>query len=380
VIRVPQLGEYPYIYWTAWFAHIVASLADFEAYLSFIERSIENLQFVVWYQSYRQRFFALPEAIRALSPGAALTQLSLASPETSILSTNTQSITSTQYLSTVSSMTDTTQVYHDDPLRSPPQSPTLSKSHSMSTMKSSLGSPTRIRHTIQRSGAPATPFGAAPVIPRSQQPFRSECSRIIATFFQSNSEKELSLDEDVRQAVLSALALNTHPDVFLPAYDAIFNTLQTVSLPRFLAFATTVTNKPKQMLWYAIGAAFLSLGILIFALTMAFAPWDNFSSRAIRLLCALPLGLGIATMYTANQGFCLKVSGRQHVQLRPWELASADDHTHDWWTMIAKVPDVLDDGYGNEAVEKLDCRWGQLSQVSPGSTRQHRNSARQEGS
>jgi hypothetical protein len=46
----------------------VCRLPDFEAYLSFVEHSIQHLQFVVWYQSYRERFFALPEAVQALSP------------------------------------------------------------------------------------------------------------------------------------------------------------------------------------------------------------------------------------------------------------------------------------------------------------------------
>ncbi|KAJ8474748.1 hypothetical protein ONZ45_g15845 [Pleurotus djamor] len=71
--------------------------------------------------------------------------------------------------------------------------------------------------------------------------------RIVATFFQPGATKELSLDEIVRDTVVRDLVLNTHPDVFLPAYEEVYELVERTSLPRFLAFSTANINRPKQL-------------------------------------------------------------------------------------------------------------------------------------
>jgi hypothetical protein len=313
---------------------------------------------VVWYQSYRSRFFALPEAVRALSPGAAATEFSFnESPDPSTLSQRGLSThgSGSALFSQVGSV-DTGTTFYDDPLRSPPRSPMSATHPLMDDDTAAIRTPPTAasRQKIDRLPVPATPFSAAPTIPRSQHPGRAECARIVATFFKPGAPKELSLDADVRDGVLRELSRNTHPDVFLPAYEAIFHTLQTVSLPRFLVQASAVTNRPKQLFWYAQGTLWILLGLLAFALSLAFAHWGHFRARALRLVAVLPITNGVMMIYTGLNGFCIKIAGRQRVQLRAWELEHADSSTHEWWAGIGSVPEVREDGDSDDEYEKMD--------------------------
>ncbi|KAF8748522.1 G protein signaling domain [Rhizoctonia solani] len=43
-------------------------LEEFEAYVALQEHSLENLQFIIWYHDYQQRFFSLDAQEQALSP------------------------------------------------------------------------------------------------------------------------------------------------------------------------------------------------------------------------------------------------------------------------------------------------------------------------
>lgn len=44
------------------------TISEFEGFLKYSEHSVENLQFTVWYRSYCERFFALPQDVQAISP------------------------------------------------------------------------------------------------------------------------------------------------------------------------------------------------------------------------------------------------------------------------------------------------------------------------
>jgi hypothetical protein len=272
-------------------------LADFEAYLSFIERSLENLQFVVWYQSYRQRFFALPDATRALSPGKAETEFSFNDAPNQSTHGKRMFKFDSFGQSTQTSGSHTDMSSHDDPLRSL-----------------------------------ITPLGSALTSREARQPFRDECERIVATFFSPNALKELSLSSDVRDAVLRDLEQNTHPDVFLPAYEAIFYDLQTCSLPRFLTAVSAVTCRPNQIGYITAGTMCCVVSIVVFVVTMMFAPWDDFRARALRLAAVFPFATGTSTIYAGWHGYCMNIHGRRKgIQLRPWELEVAGKVTDEWW-------------------------------------------------
>jgi hypothetical protein len=293
----------------------VCRLPDFEAYLSFVEHSIQHLQFVVWYQSYRERFFALPEAVQALSPPPSASSERQYPP--SVNASKYDLSTSTTLSSEGSNLGDYSSVPGSSPGRSGFAPPGLS------------------------------PFSSAPTIVRGQQPFRPEIARIVATFLAPNALKSLLLPDGLKDEVPRALAGSTHPDVLAPAYDVAMATLRG-ALPRFLAQSVVVTNRPKQLFWYCMSVVWVMLGIAVVLVTMfATSHGSNHLSewhlRGLRLV-ALPFvyyGTGMAIM--SAQSFCLKISDRGQRQLRPWELEAASLDTRTWWAGLTGEANTVHD-------------------------------------
>lgn len=99
--------------------------------------------------------------------------------------------------------------------------------------------------------------------------FRKEVDNILATFFVPNARKELLLSAELRDRVIISAKQSTDPGSvrqihsitvpkadnsciqFSPAYKVICESLESVSLPRFLAYAATNINRPRQLFWYA---------------------------------------------------------------------------------------------------------------------------------
>ncbi|KAF9498698.1 hypothetical protein BDN71DRAFT_1503764 [Pleurotus eryngii] len=160
-----------------------------------------------------------------------------------------------------------------------------------------------------------------------KQPFRVECMRIVATFLQPGAVKELPLDGIIRDTVVRDLTSSTHPDVFLTAYEEIYQMIEHTSLPRFLAFSTTNINRPKQLFWYLCGVLFLLTSVASAVAIITMVPDSNSSNRAWRLF-ALPWAwLGSMQIYAASMGFCNQVWSRNGVQLHAWELSEADEES-----------------------------------------------------
>jgi hypothetical protein len=298
---------------------------------------------VVWYQAYRKRFFSLPADVQALSPGKTAAEFNFnEAPDPSSLG---QQLFGTQSFGQASIQTTTSDdgtAYHDDPLRSQPYSP----------LTPDTGGVTR---PLVRASQPArNPCGATSSDLCAQQPFRDECERIVATFFAPNTRKELSLDSDIRDTVLRRLLKNTHPDVFLPAYEAVFYQLQTNSLPRFLTAASAVTCRPNQLGYVIWGSSWTVITLILFAATVACSPWDDFRSRAYRLVTVLPACIGVSFVYAAYRGYCLNISGRRgRMQLRSWELEAAGAATTEWWGSFT-APHVVASEYKDEVERKTE--------------------------
>jgi hypothetical protein len=340
-----------------------------------MERSLENLQFVVWYQSYKQRHLAQPDLSCAPSPVAATTAPSSStgsdpSKPTSFgqriaLSIDTRSL---GHSTTPTTKSDTGRTCFNDPLRSSDTLVTPTNSGTAPWL-----SPRLKEDHYDDQAMPATSFVATPTSLQAQDPFRDECERIVATFFSPSSRKELSLDSDTRDGVLHNLTRSTHPDVFSPAYDAIFYTLQTYSLPRFFACASAATNRPNQIFWFAWGITCLCISLVIYVTTLVFAPWDDFRSRALRLICVFPAMMGTSFPYAAAQGYCLNVSGRRkNMQLRPWELEALGAATREWWIGIISpivVPNANQEQLGPdlEVAENRDANSGEPADSSQSS-------------
>lgn len=182
-------------------------LSELEAYLAFIEHTLENLQFIVWFQSYRERFMALPKDQQDLSPpldpGAKFAFQQPGEARTQIC--HQQSLAVAQEMA----QEPRSPISPTSPATTGPMSPasalTPASAHPL------LNSDTDRRSSISGSLAPShlVSTRAAP----QAQPFRDECARIVATFFRPGASKELSLSHEVRDTIVRHLTWNTHPDV-----------------------------------------------------------------------------------------------------------------------------------------------------------------------
>jgi hypothetical protein len=252
---------------------------------------------VVWYQSYRQRFFALPKAVQALSP------------------TNADADDNRVSRATIDEDDASTMPSSPPIPSSPPVSPPL-----------------------------LSPFSSAPAIEHTQQPFSAEIDRIVATFLSFEAVKNLRLPEETRAGALRGLFTTTHPDVLVPAYDIAFATLRD-ALPRFLAQSAVVVNRPSQRFMYARGGMTFTAGVAVFLTTLLAAArgpahLSEAGIRGLRLLVFPFVVLGALDILQAVQGHCgITARLRGKTQLRPWELAAASGEEKLWWAGVMEDSD-----------------------------------------
>ncbi|KAF8725070.1 G protein signaling domain, partial [Rhizoctonia solani] len=264
-------------------------LEEFEAYVALQEHSLENLQFIIWYHDYQQRFFSLDTQEQALSPSLAKYEAHLALPAPNTKTPIPNSPRSSGWaLSPISSSPTTTSWSSWSPISVP------------------------------------SPIA----VPLKDQPFRNEILQIVATFIRPGAKKELNLDMDVREELLRGLEKSTHPDIFARAYAQIYDLVDGCSVPNFVTYAAANINLPKQIYWtnrYAIGIVFTLISWIIAIFTICFIPDQPRSKRSIRLVSVPFAVLGCMQIYSAWRGFCSQVFGRSARQLRAWELVDPAD-------------------------------------------------------
>ncbi|KAG8960118.1 hypothetical protein FRC03_007051 [Tulasnella sp. 419] len=363
------------------------SLEEFELYLAYREVSLENLQFVVWFLDYQNRWAKLPEHLRAACPDPAL----FANPDThprfsprastvndghgfgqqldsARLSSLKQKIVAPfrrsdsvhhielQHTSspTTSSGTSTSRSKYsynfDHSISLSPTTPLSKRSHSLSSPL--LQPPPRSASSTKSKYFPLSPLSLSPTSPFSQkspyspttppcttispsdQPFRDETIRIVATFMRTGgTKKELALEEELREQVLRNLAFTTHPNVFLPVYRQIYEQLE-MSVQNFLTAASANVNLPKQLYWYAVGLFNIILSIIMASLIIALVHTSksnpNIYARAWRLFSVPFGGLGGMQFYSGYRGFCSQVYGRSSIQLKAWELEEPEEVGVKW--------------------------------------------------
>ncbi|KZT36672.1 hypothetical protein SISSUDRAFT_1049503 [Sistotremastrum suecicum HHB10207 ss-3] len=338
------------------------SLAEFEAYLSFREHSLENLQFLVWYQSYRSRFFELPQEQQALSPGPKAYEFKMGAPSRAALDrkafpqytpANADNTPLTPPLNAYTSASTNKTAEGDDPQYlivpdtpitphadlSPPD-PLLQPNVANYTrnapppLMTMFGSRTTDSTNMNPFSPPFPPSPAATPLTPGIQPFRDEALRIVATFLRPGAVKELALDEIVREAVLKNLVWNTHPDVFQPAYEAIYDIVEHHSVPAFLLHASANINLPKQIFWYWIGTLHIIMSILIALSLILMIEVPPQTKRAYRLFAVPFTWMGSMQFYSATRGFCTQVFGRDAVQLRSWEIQEVDEEAAEYWSKV----------------------------------------------
>ncbi|KDQ64122.1 hypothetical protein JAAARDRAFT_187495 [Jaapia argillacea MUCL 33604] len=303
------------------------SLRDFEGYLAFHEHSLENLHFVIWYQDYRRRFSALPSGEQPASPRQQAQTLKQNKPA-HLSPTNAADLSGSNSWVTLS-------VSPDQAPSSPTSPNTLFSAPTLP--------PSPITPITPLSVSSAYPLLPLPPVPPashiSAQPFRDECTRVVSSFLRAGSSKELNIDADVRDSVFKELVWSTHPDVFLPLYEAAFTLLESSSIPHFLSHASTNINLPRQIFWYTIGSMDILIGLAIslsLIMTLSTPPQAN---RAYRLFGVVIAGVGAAQWYSAWRGFCSNVWRRGNRQVRPWEFTELDEESWMFWERPQVIPD-----------------------------------------
>jgi Regulator of G protein signaling domain len=167
-----------------------------------------------------------------------------------------------------------------------------------------------------------------PVGPEAaKQPFRTEVlhsicphtniqvDSMVVTFLTSSGAKELNLPSQLRTRTIQAARETTHPDVFEPVNDHVWDLLLRSSHPNFIRYIICNGNPPRVWFAHFLGAFTILLGLMEALLCIGYGVgrgWRVFS---------LPLFLiGAATTCAALYGMCVVLHGLHHRQLRPYEL------------------------------------------------------------
>ncbi|KAG8905270.1 hypothetical protein FRB99_000340 [Tulasnella sp. 403] len=354
------------------------SLQDFELYLAYQELTLENLQFVVWYLDYCDRFRKLPVEQQHASPDPTLfaprEDSTAANTSTRVPATdadpdvdrshwlgslfarrrrNPRAQTPADNMRIVLPETPNPAVAPERPLSdmslSSPLSVPASTPTTASSFRSLLRSPASTittpsptarffkstsRTSTQRASNLPTPFSPGffetprPSVAPEEQPFRDEALRVVATFMRpGQGRKELAIDESLRHEVFTDLALTTHPNVFAKAYKKTYDQLE-LSLQNFLDTQSANINFPKQIYWYCVGTTITCLSLAIAIIMIRLLPVINPHPphncrpflRGARLASVPFATMGAMQLYSAWRGFCSEVFGRGHTQLKAWEM------------------------------------------------------------
>lgn len=180
------------------------SAAEFETYVGFVDFSLENLQFILYYRQYRRRFLALPQREQAKSP---------APPAAS----------GDSQLSKDSGRSRFARIL-GGPLKAP-SSPT--------SPKSATARLTREGTVDSTQGESAQDGGL---------PFADEISKVYSTFIAPGASKELNITSEQYAYATETLGINeagyptitTHPDALLEVYKAIYELVERDTLPKFI--------------------------------------------------------------------------------------------------------------------------------------------------
>ncbi|KAI5117863.1 hypothetical protein M0805_006566 [Coniferiporia weirii] len=346
------------------------SLPDLEAFLAFCDISLENLHYIVWFQDYRARFDALPKSVQARSPPPERSSPSSSGPasrcdaeeyeatdahgrvsqvpdspspsplalsQTPIISAPTYSLDSAMRSMSQEQVPqlDMSALYscvadnvHEEPPAPSSRAPDASEKCFRQFNSFSTGS----QQPVMAGSLRPLPFPqqATATGNTDEQPLRAEVKNILATFIVPNAKKELLLSAAMRDRTIREAGQTTHPDVFLPIYEAMYESIESVSLPRFLSHAATNINRPRQLFWYFCAVPMFLLGVAL-ALLFTLSPSRHLvvppeSHRAWRLFSVLCFMLASMMWYKAYRGFCPILFLRSSTQLRVWELESmADD-------------------------------------------------------
>ncbi|KAL5487589.1 hypothetical protein ACEPAI_5697 [Sanghuangporus weigelae] len=277
------------------------SFPEFDAFLAFCDISLENLQFIVWYQDYRKRFEALSPEEQARSPSPRVSGDDVLAGPVFQYNPSSSTFRSSEYDQPNTSSYVSRDPEHGKPEASKPRYGTTPLS--LDICPDILAVNNSRRPSLKKTSSYS-----------DTQPFRSE---------------ELSLSSEMRDTIIKESSRTTHPDVFALVYEVIYEIVEYVSLPRFLENASTNINRPRQLFWYFSALPFFLLGVAI-ALLFILSSSERFvvppQSHRVWRLFNVPCSLLSSMMwYKGFRGFCPILFLRSSRQLRPWELEQMID-------------------------------------------------------
>jgi len=132
------------------------------------------------------------------------------------------------------------------------------------------------------------------------QPFREEVSRIIATYIADGAPRQLNLSSKERTALLRALANTTHPSAFRDVAGTVEWSLRHQAHPNFIRWTICNGNRPRVIFARGLGVGGIVAGIITAVLIIL-----SNAGRGWRVLSAIGLVIGIATLIAAWKGMCV---------------------------------------------------------------------------
>ena len=132
------------------------------------------------------------------------------------------------------------------------------------------------------------------------QPFREEVSRIIATYVADGAPRQLNLSSKERTILLHALANTTHPSAFREVAGTVEWSLRHQAHPNFIRWTICNGNRPRVIFARGLGVGGIIAGIAAAVLIIL-----SNAGRGWRVLCAIGLVIGIATLIAAWKGMCV---------------------------------------------------------------------------
>jgi hypothetical protein len=295
-------------------------------YLIYVEHAAENLQFYLWLRDYTRRFAELPPSEAALSPEwvAERAEHKVAAEKMAVASKGTTPRAAEIFKSTdfaqpkhVAAEPSVNVIPFDDPLTpGGAESTGAGPERTCDDEKATIQDSRRPDHA--RKAADAFETADVKVQPcRSEefetsmarmliaclvtiQPFREEIARIIAIYIDDGAARQLNLASRERTALLRALAVTTHPSAFRRVIKTVERTLRLQAHPNFIRWSIRNGNRPRVAFARCLGVGGIIGGIVCIVLLTVSA-----ASRPWRVVAAIPLFIGTATLIAAWKGMCV---------------------------------------------------------------------------
>lgn len=289
-------------------------------YMTWIERSAENLKFFLWYKDYTERFESIKDTQKALAPEwteaqheAALAHLPTATRGPKKTNPANEIFKGTDFEESNQKINESADPFSTPPTTSNGRRDSQPWTGSTSEISSSMVHSSNAEAHRQHAGEAFEQAGLK--LPFTIQPFREEIDRVIGTYIVNDAVCELNLSGRERAVLLKALEYTTHPSAFRDVIKTIESSLRRQSHPNFIRWTICNGNRPRVIFARGLGIFLVLVGILIAVLfTLSTA------SKGLRAIGAIFWVLGFSTLFAAYNGMCVVLHGLHHRHLRPWEL------------------------------------------------------------